>query len=106
MAIAEQALLPAVRNAGNSTLIIADGFSCREQIRHGAGRHALHPVEVLQLALRNARITSVREIEDRMQQSPAAIEPASAMATFAAVAAAGGLAFLLRRRSAGQLHAR
>jgi hypothetical protein len=50
MVIGEQALFPAVRNAGNNTLIIADGFSCLEQIHHGAGRHALHPVEVLQLA--------------------------------------------------------
>ena len=31
MTIAEQALLPAVRNAGYDTLIVADGFSCREQ---------------------------------------------------------------------------
>jgi Fe-S oxidoreductase len=106
MAIAQEALLPAVRNAGNSTLIIADGFSCREQIRHGAGRHALHPVEVLQLALQNAQITSVRKIEGRMQQSPATIQPAAAMAIFAGVAAAGALAFSLRRRSARQLHAR
>jgi hypothetical protein len=106
MVIGEQALFPAVRNAGNKPLIIADGFSCLEQIHHGTGRHALHPVEVLQLALENARITPVRETEQRMRQSPAAIEPAVAMATFAAVAAAGGLAFLLRRRLTGQLHAR
>ena len=52
MTIAAQELLPAVRRAGGDTLIVADGFSCRQQILHGAGRHALHPVEVLEWALR------------------------------------------------------
>jgi hypothetical protein len=32
-------------------LIIADGFSCREQIAQGSPRHALHLAEVLQMAL-------------------------------------------------------
>ena len=32
-------------------LIIADGFSCREQIAHGTGRHAMHLAEVIQMAL-------------------------------------------------------
>lgn len=38
MTIAAQELLPAVRRAGGDTLIVADGFSCRQQILHGAGR--------------------------------------------------------------------
>ena len=50
-AIGELELLPAVRNAPNDWLIIADGFSCREQIAQGTGRHALHLAEVLQMAL-------------------------------------------------------
>jgi Fe-S oxidoreductase len=49
--IGELVLLPAVRNASSDTLIIADGFSCREQIAMGAGREAVHLSEVLQLAL-------------------------------------------------------
>jgi FAD/FMN-containing dehydrogenase/Fe-S oxidoreductase len=44
--IGEQRLLPAVR-AASDAIIVASGVSCREQIEHGAGRHALHPVEVL-----------------------------------------------------------
>ena len=50
-AIGELELLPAVRNAPNDWLIIADGFSCREQIAQSTGRHALHLAEVLQMAL-------------------------------------------------------
>ena len=49
---AERALLPAVRAAAPDTLIVADGFSCAEQIRQSdAGRAPLHIAEVLQMAL-------------------------------------------------------
>src|SRR6202166_1059633 len=50
-AIGELELLPAIRKAPADWLIIADGFSCREQIAQGTGRHALHLAEVLQMAL-------------------------------------------------------
>jgi hypothetical protein len=43
-------LLPAVRRASADTLIVADGFSCREQIRQATGRRALHLAEVIQAA--------------------------------------------------------
>ncbi len=51
IAIGELELLPAVRRAPPDWLIIADGFSCREQIAQGTPRHALHLAEVLQMAL-------------------------------------------------------
>jgi FAD/FMN-containing dehydrogenase/Fe-S oxidoreductase len=54
MAIGELEFLPAVRRAPPDWLIIADGFSCREQIAQGATRRALHLAEVLQMALRAA----------------------------------------------------
>jgi hypothetical protein len=44
-------LLPAVRWASRDTLIIADGFSCREQIAQTTDRRALHLAEVIQLAM-------------------------------------------------------
>jgi FAD/FMN-containing dehydrogenase/Fe-S oxidoreductase len=47
----ERVLLPAVRRAPAETLIVADGFSCREQVAQTTDRHALHLAEVLQLAL-------------------------------------------------------
>jgi len=50
-AIGELELLPAVRSAPPDWLIIADGFSCREQIAQGTDRHALHLAEVLAMAL-------------------------------------------------------
>ncbi len=51
MAMGELALLPAVRAAPAAALVIADGFSCRHQIRDGAGRDALHTARVLERAL-------------------------------------------------------
>jgi Fe-S oxidoreductase len=50
----ERVLLPAVRSADPDTLIVANGFSCREQIAQTTHRHALHLAEVLQLALRGS----------------------------------------------------
>jgi hypothetical protein len=50
-AVAERMLLPAVRDAARNTLIVADGFSCREQILQGTGRPAIHLAEVLKMAL-------------------------------------------------------
>ncbi|HUO14108.1 MAG TPA: FAD-linked oxidase C-terminal domain-containing protein [Verrucomicrobiae bacterium] len=50
-AVGELELLPAVRRAPSDWLIIADGFSCREQIAQMTERRALHLAEVLQMAL-------------------------------------------------------
>jgi Fe-S oxidoreductase len=51
IAVGELELLPAVRGAATDSLIIADGFSCREQIAQCTDRHALHLAEVIQMAL-------------------------------------------------------
>ena len=51
MKMAELSLLPKVRAADNDTLLIANGTSCRHQIRHGARRESLHIALVLQEAL-------------------------------------------------------
>ena len=51
-AAGERVLLPAVRESDKETLIISDGFSCREQIRQNTDRHALHLADVLGMALR------------------------------------------------------
>jgi FAD/FMN-containing dehydrogenase/Fe-S oxidoreductase len=51
MAVGELELLPAIRQAPPDWLIIANGFSCREQIAQGTERQALHLAEVLQLAM-------------------------------------------------------
>jgi FAD/FMN-containing dehydrogenase/Fe-S oxidoreductase len=51
MQVGELVLLPAVRETVSDTLIVADGFSCREQIEQSTGRQAVHVAEALQLAL-------------------------------------------------------
>ena len=53
MKVGEQRLLPAVRRADDDALVIADGFSCREQIAQGSDREALHVAEVARMALHN-----------------------------------------------------
>jgi Fe-S oxidoreductase len=51
-AMGEQSLLPAVRKAPEDTIIVADGTSCRHQIKDGAGREAMHVARVLAMSLR------------------------------------------------------
>ncbi len=46
-AIGERVLLPAVRAAAPDTILVADGFSCREQISQNTNRRAVHCAEVL-----------------------------------------------------------
>jgi Fe-S oxidoreductase len=53
--IGERVLLPAVRSAPPDTLIIADGFSCFEQIEGLAQRRPLHIAEVLQMAIHSTQ---------------------------------------------------
>jgi Fe-S oxidoreductase len=50
-AMAEAGLLPAVRAAADGDFIVADGTSCRHQIRDLSGREAIHSVRLLDRAL-------------------------------------------------------
>src|SRR5262249_49767713 len=50
MACAERVLLPRVRESALGTLILADGFSCREQIEQATGRKTLHLAEAVRMA--------------------------------------------------------
>jgi Fe-S oxidoreductase len=49
-ACGERVILPAVRAAQAGTVIVADGFSCREQIGQATGRQPLHLAQVIRLA--------------------------------------------------------
>ena len=49
--VGEQRLLPAVRQAGADTVVVASGFSCRLQIGHFTGQEAVHPAEILRSCL-------------------------------------------------------
>lgn len=53
--MAELSLLPAVRGTDARTLVIADGTSCRHQIKDGTDRTALHVARALAMSLDSAR---------------------------------------------------
>lgn len=65
MNIGERVLFPSVRSAGSDTIIVADGFNCRQQISHGTPRRGMHLAEVLQMGLHPSQPRSKRGyIED------------------------------------------
>jgi Fe-S oxidoreductase len=51
MQIGETRLFPALRSEDAGTLVAATGVSCRQQIAHGVGRAARHPVQIVRDAL-------------------------------------------------------
>ncbi|MGE5205304.1 MAG: FAD-binding and (Fe-S)-binding domain-containing protein [Chlamydiota bacterium] len=99
----ERVLLPAVRKAGLSTIIMADGFSCKEQIEQETGRHALHTAEVLALAQRHGphglrSVYPEKElVEPRLQAQKRSMRRAG-LATVAVMAGAVAAAILWRER--------
>jgi len=102
-AIGELELLPAVRKAPADWLIIADGFSCREQIAQGTDRHALHLAEVIQMALDppNADDPFPESAIVRQREADVHSSMKLAGAGLAAIAAGSVLLWqLTRRRSA------
>jgi Fe-S oxidoreductase len=54
MSIGELRLFPAIRAEPEDTIIAATGVSCRQQITHGTGRPARHPLEIIRRALAEA----------------------------------------------------
>ena len=103
MAIGERALLPKVRAADPRTIIVADGFSCREQISQTTDRQALHPAQVLKMALDDRG----KELDDAlpelrfMPRIRAESARAALHGTLALAALAGAVtlvAFMLSRR--------
>jgi FAD/FMN-containing dehydrogenase/Fe-S oxidoreductase len=101
MRVGERVLLPTVREASRDTIIVADGFSCREQIAQGTDREALHLAQVLQMAMRNE---APGELPERRYAADAATLDVRKLAWKAAGIAggialfAGGVALLRRRR--------
>ena len=55
LAMGELSLLPAVRNAPADAIIVADGTSCRHQIKDGTGRDAVHVARVIERCLTMAK---------------------------------------------------
>jgi Fe-S oxidoreductase len=106
MKIGEQGLLPAVRKASAETLVLADGFSCREQIWHGAHRWAMHPAELLALALKAKQNVPAREAAEAFREAPARLDGRAVVAGASAAAAAGLLLYVALGRSNGKARLR
>ncbi|PYJ70770.1 MAG: FAD-binding oxidoreductase [Verrucomicrobia bacterium] len=90
VACGERMLLPEVRRAAKDTLIIADGFSCREQIRQMSERQALHTAQVLRMAINEGpRGPSGNFPEQKYVASSAPTPSAAKIFSIAAITALG-----------------
>jgi FAD/FMN-containing dehydrogenase/Fe-S oxidoreductase len=102
--IGEQRLIPMVRQAAKDTLIIADGFSCKHQIKEMTDREALHTAQLLQMALHDgpdgppAGYPEVRYPDLRLEpgRTRALTRTGSVLGVGALLA--GGAAYALARR--------
>lgn len=97
----DQQLLPAVRDADDSTLIVTDGFSCKEQIEQGSRRRGLHLAQALQLALRDPSGAGRPEERAAKLFTPRAwpsLARSAAAVGAGALAAAGAVAWAIKRR--------
>jgi Fe-S oxidoreductase len=65
MEMAELSLLPAVRGADTGALIVADGTSCRHQIKDGTNRAALHVARVLAMSLERTKSNSTSPLSNK-----------------------------------------
>lgn len=100
--VGERVLLPAVRRVEPSTFVIADGFSCREQIAQLTDRKALHTAEVLALAMHNpdldAKDYPERQIfEKREESQKRSMRKAGLITALGIGISAVALGFLFRR---------
>ncbi|HET7369743.1 MAG TPA: hypothetical protein VFK45_02770 [Gammaproteobacteria bacterium] len=96
----EQVLLPAVRQAPKDTLIVANGFSCRSQIASATDRRALHPAQVVDIAIKDARRAAQRYPESGLyQERPSRLGARDAAVLGAGAALLGGAVMWgIRRR--------
>jgi FAD/FMN-containing dehydrogenase/Fe-S oxidoreductase len=97
VAVGERILLPAVRDAHQDTLIIADGFSCREQIGQRTSRQALHLAQILQMALREGPDGPQGDSPEQAYVERHGAPPWKAIAGAGALLASGAIAWGLRR---------
>ncbi len=96
----EQALLPAVRDAGEGTAIVANGFSCKTQIEDAkTGRRALHIAQLMRLARESDGPIGGKPEQARRTRKPAPpfSRRAARVGAVVAVGAAAGVGVALRR---------
>jgi Fe-S oxidoreductase len=102
-ACAEHALLPAVRDAEDDAVVLADGFSCRTQIHEldSGGREAVHLAELLDRARQGALRAGSADLAAGDRPDPPGVLPRGLALTGVAAAVAGvgaTAARTLRRR--------
>jgi len=100
VAIGELELLPAVREASPDCLIVADGFSCREQIAQCTDRQALHLAEVIQMGLKGEVTSGPYPERPRVEKMKAEIGNSMTRAAMgiAVAGVAGALLWAFSRR--------
>jgi FAD/FMN-containing dehydrogenase/Fe-S oxidoreductase len=100
--VAEHAILPAVRRAELSTPIVADGFSCREQVGQLSNRNPLHLAELMKLAIEGDGLRFATMPEKQiLEPHKAAVRNSkvrAGMAVGAIATGAGVLAWAMNRR--------
>jgi FAD/FMN-containing dehydrogenase/Fe-S oxidoreductase len=95
----ERSLLPAVREAPKDALVVADGFSCREQIRQTTDRRALHLAQVVRMGLLQGPAGPVGEYPERAYlPAPGDVHKTPPELALAIAAAPAGAALLWARR--------
>ncbi|MCA1816422.1 MAG: FAD-binding oxidoreductase [Acidobacteria bacterium] len=107
--VGERVLLPAVRSTPKDTLVISDGFSCREQIAQQTDRRALHLAEVIQAALHDGARGIGGDYPERkyfelnqIPQSQLAAGARTAIAVGAGALLVGAAAWGLKRALSGK----
>ncbi|HEY3930647.1 MAG TPA: FAD-binding and (Fe-S)-binding domain-containing protein [Candidatus Koribacter sp.] len=99
VAVGEHELLPKVRSAQRDTIVVAEGFSCREQISQETDRHALHPAELLEMAIHEGPDGPTSDLpETRIIERRRHAIRNSMLKSAAILAGAGIAAFLLWRK--------
>lgn len=103
IACGERVLLPAVRNAPASTMIIANGFSCQEQIEQDTERHALHLAQVIATGIHERKGQTMNAGENPestiIKRRKRAVRTSMFRAAAALACAALACGLLLRHRS-------
>lgn len=100
MAVGERVLLPKIRAADENTLIIANGFSCREQIAQSTHRRALHIAQVIQMALHGGAPAGAAEVAIERERAAAQRKANRASAvTLGALVVGGLLAWRVSRQN-------
>jgi len=100
--VGEQKLFPRIRDTEFTSVIVADGFSCREQIAQGTNRQALHLAEVLKLAQDTGTagprgLWPEKELADKRKRERARARARAAIGLAAFGLAAGAAVWMLMR---------